>query len=127
MIDPHMAAFTAIAAAVRVSYSTVSVYPETMNAVTVFPCVMVQEIDNPEDEKSRSMSNAENATRPVIQIDVFANTKTGNLAQRKAIGVIVDGVLRPLGWHRTYYNSNMPNEDANIKRLTARYSKLQTT
>lgn len=127
MLDPHTAAFTAIATAVRalLGSTAVSVYPETMANPALFPSVFVAEIDNP--ETARDLSNGENATAPMLQIDVFSNKTSGNLTERKSIASTIDTTLRNLGYNRVMYNSNMPNIDETIKRTTMRYTTIYTS
>lgn len=126
MIDPHMAAYNAISSALRASYATITLFPESAPTSINYPlpCVSVQMIDNP--EIARDLSNNENASRPVLQIDVYSNLETGNLAQRKAIEAIIDTTLRGMKYNRIFQNDNMPNIELTIKRSTMRYTSIAT-
>lgn len=127
MLDPHGAAFTAVATAVRtlLGSTNVSIYPETMNAPALFPSVFVAEIDNP--ETARDLSNNENASAPMLQIDIFSTKTTGNLSERRSIASVVDTALRALGYSRTMYNPDAPNISDTIKRTTMRYTAIYTS
>lgn len=122
MIDPHIAALTAISTPLRAAYAGIVLYPEEVTTPAAFPCVTVQQIDN--YETARSLSNTENAAVIELQLDLYSNKQTGNLTERQGMAAVIDTVLRALKYNRTFYNSNMPNIELTIKRSTMRYKKL---
>ena len=122
MLNPLIAIHTAVAAAIHTPYPAAMVYPESVSSPAAFPCVTILEIDNA--ETARSLSNTENAANVAFQIDVYSNKAVGNTTERLAIAAIVDTAMRTMGYHRTMINTESPNIDITIKRLTARYAAL---
>ncbi len=121
MIDPHMSAFNTVSAALHAAFSTIYAYPEWSDAISNFPAVIMQEINN--TETARSLSNNENAARIGFQFDIYSNAATGNLAQRQGILATIDASMRALGYSRDNANTDMPNIDNTIKRTMAIYSQ----
>lgn len=124
MIDTHDATYAAVSAALRSAFTTIYCYQEWKNTIATFPCMVMPEIDN--SETARDLSNNENAANIGMQIDVYSNAETGNLNERQSIMSTVDTTMHSLGYHRTYYNTDMPNIDDTIKRTCARYAILAT-
>ena len=122
MIDRFSTAFTAVATALHTAYSTMLVHWKAPASMTQFPAAILQQTDN--YEIARDLSNVENAAVIGLQVDIYSNLDTGNLTQRQAIAAIIDTTLRGLKYHRTFYNTNMPNIEVTIERSTMRYEGI---
>lgn len=85
-----------------------------------FPCVYISEADN--FNAGFNGCNQEIVTGVMYEVEVYSNKKNGKKAEAKSIMAIVDGVLTPLGFTRTFLQQIPNMSDATIYRLTARYT-----
>ena len=86
----------------------------------LFPCVYIHEADN--FNADFNGSNVEVVTGVMYEVEVFTNKVNGKKSQAKGIMSVVDGVLTPLGFTRTFMQQIPNMNDASIYRLTARYT-----
>ena len=85
-----------------------------------FPCVGVEQIDNP--DAAIDLENLENAVTSIIEIQVFSNK---NITEAKTILNKVCDAMRIMGYVRNYGPQKVNNaSDTNIYRMVARFRRI---
>lgn len=121
MIDIEADIFDACATAILAEYPDAFTTSEYVAAPASFPSVSIMEADNYTDTTRNDSSREENASVLAYDVKVYSNLRNGAKRQAKEIAQIVDGILTPLNFTRTYTNrSNDPSNSA-VYTVTARY------
>lgn len=121
MISPENALFTAIATAVRASFSGSYVTGEYVPSPPQFPAVSIVEIDNYPYRRTRTNQTIEHNSVVVYEVNVYSNKAKGKKAECKAIADFIDEQFMSRGFERTSF-APIPNmDDATIYRMTGRY------
>lgn len=87
-----------------------------------FPFVAIYEMSN--TIPHQYVDNCENELYANIayEVQIFTNDKLKK-ATAKAIADFIDGIMRGMGFNRTFYNS-IPNIDRTIYRIAIRYQAI---
>lgn len=87
-----------------------------------FPCVVVEEISNPEDMETVDSSGAK-YSNVVMQIDIFTNSSK-RVSDAKDLRNSIDSILSDEYGMSRDFAGRTPNLDDSIYRYTLRYSAL---
>lgn len=123
MIDIENDVFNTIAVVVRASYSTASVYGESVLTPASFPCVCIEEIDNYRSKVHMDADMTEKYADIVYEVNVYSNKTTGKKSEAKAILNLIDAKMTSLGFRR---QSKKPvsMDSTTIYRVVARYKAV---
>lgn len=85
-----------------------------------FPCLMVNQIDNP--DAAEDLENSENAAEPVIELQAYSNKSLTEA--RNVISAACDA-MRQMGFRRRMGPQRVQNAAAaNVFRMAARFERL---
>lgn len=121
MIDIEAYVFDACARAVLEKYPDTFTTSENVAAPASFPSVSIMEADNYLDKARNDSGSDENASVVAYDVKVFSNLRNGAKSQAKDIAQIVDGVLTPLNFTRTYMNRRNEPSNPAVFTVTMRY------
>lgn len=127
MIDIENEVFDTLATVLRSEYHPISIYGETVDVPSVFPCVMIQERDNRVYERSQTGLTTENHALIMYEINVYSNKRAGKKAEVKAIFASIDTEMAKMGFTRKLLNPIDNLADATIYRMVGRYQAVVST
>ena len=104
MIDIESKIFDTIYTAVTTSYPTADVTTGYDPVTAVFPCVVVEEVNNAPYRNSITDDCAENHTRITYEVSVYTDNAETAKTTGKAILGIVDTALQGLKFRRIHKN-----------------------
>ena len=104
MIDIESKVFDTIFNAVTLAYPTADVTTGFDEQVAIFPCVVVNEIDNATYRNSATDDNCENHARLTYEISVYTDNANTAKTTGKTIMGIVDDALQSLKFRRIRTN-----------------------
>ena len=120
IIDIENQVYNIVRNCVITDYPDIMVYGEYVRTPTIFPCIMVSEIDNSTYKKSLDNTNIENHSDILYQIDIYCNgDNKKNIC--KSISKLINGELFSYGFVRIFNQPTSNIEDTNIYRITLRY------
>lgn len=126
MFDIETKVFNEIATELRSKYNGITIYGEYVNAPSKFPCVTIIEQDNYTAIEGLTLTNVEEASNLMYEINVYSNKKNGKKQESKSIISTIDTIMLGMGFIRTMLNP-IPNlNEATIYRIVARYKKIET-
>lgn len=123
MIDIENEVFSRVSKALKGKFSSVYVTGEYAKTPPTFPAVSLIEMDNTAYEFTRDSGSNENHISVMYEANVYSNKKTGRKTECKSIISALDDEMMSLGFNRTFCEP-IPNEDATIYRMTARYRAI---
>ena len=86
----------------------------------LFPCIMVDQIDNP--DVAEDLENSENAVESTIEIQAYSNKSLTE--SRKIINIACDA-MRQMGYRRRMGPKQVTNAgNSKIFRMVARFSRV---
>lgn len=121
MIDIEAKVFDACARAVLEVYPDAFTTSENVAAPASFPAVSIIETNNYTDTTRNDSSREENASVVTYDVKVFSNLRSGAKRQAKEIAQIIDGVLQPLNFNRTYMNRAESPSNSAVFSVSMRY------
>ena len=122
MIDAENIVFTTVVAPLRAAFTGIFATGEKVAIPAKFPCVTLVEDDNATYEKSLDSNMTENHATLMYTANAYSNLLPGKKSQCKAIMAIIDTQMLQMGFVRVGSGPiEMPNADANIYRMVARY------
>ena len=127
MIDIENELFTKISTRIRAEYNPVSVYGEYVRAPSVFPSIMISELDNYMLERTQTSGNLENHAVLMYEVNVHSNKQAGKKSECKAIFKLIDEEMQELGFTRISLNPVDNLENATIYRMVGRYRAVVST
>ena len=123
MIDVESLVVTTIKTALTSKYSGIKITSEYVEVPSSFPCVCVQESDNYVYDKSKDSQGAEYHSHLMYSVDVYSNKQVERKSEARAIMKVVDTAFKSIGFTRIMSNP-IPNKDASIYRISARYEGI---
>ena len=121
MIDIEADIFDACAKAILAKYPDCFTTSEYVAAPASFPAVSIMEADNYTDTTRNDSGLGENASVIAYDVKVFSNLRHGAKAQAKDIAQIIDGILQPLNFNRTYTNRIANPAKTSVFEISMRY------
>ena len=121
MIDVQNEIFTAVASAVRLEHSGVTVSGEYTRSPSKFPYVALDEVENVSVDYLIDSSDEEKFAGLGYRLQVFSNKTGGKKAEARAIFATADAVLLSLGFRRVTYTTIPEIYDSTVYSVTATY------
>lgn len=122
MIDIENIVFDTVAKALRAAFPGIFVVGEAVAIPATFPVATLVEDDNSMYQRSLDSSGEENHAQIMYTANVYSNKSSGKKTETKAIMALIDEKMCDLGFVRVGSGPvEMPNADASIYRMTARY------
>lgn len=109
MIDFHTLFYNALNSILPTHYEMV------LKSGTPIPCISYMEIGNAAEE----IGDTVGYSRPRFQVKVWSN----NIAEIQKYALMIDDVLRPMGWKRISSNEMYDNNSSMIQKIMV-YEKL---
>lgn len=123
MIDVENLVFTTIRTQLKANFSNIQVTSEYVEIPSSFPSVCVQESDNFVYRKSQDGVGVEHHAQLMYSVNIYTNNEKAKKSEAKKIMQVVDTAFKSIGFTRTMTNP-IPNKDASIYRITARYEGI---
>lgn len=123
MIDIENIVFNTVANSILEKFPSASIYSESVEAPSSFPCVCIVEEDNYTYRDSQDTSLIENHSNLMYSVNVYSNKKNGKKTEAKKILDLVDETMQGMKFTRIL-KSPMPNVDRSIYRISARYTTV---
>lgn len=123
MIDIGNKVFDTVFNAVTSEYPSADVTTGWDEQTAVFPCVVVEEVDNTPYRRSITDDCAENHSRIIYEISVYTDNQGNAKSVGKAVLDIVDTAMQGLKFRRTRKNKPL-NIARTIFRQYARYEVI---
>ena len=120
MVDIENSIFNEAATNLRLEFKNIYVTGEKTNAPSKFPAVSIVEVNNSIYHFTRNLAGQENHSYLMYETEVFSNLTTGKKSECKAIIAYLDSLMQSMGFARIICIP-VPNEDASIYRMLARY------
>lgn len=127
MIDIENEVFNTLATVLRAEYNPISIYGETVDVPSVFPCVVIEERDNRVYERSQTGATTENHASVMYEINVYSNKRVGKKAEVKAIFNQIDTEMANMNFTRKLLNPIGNLADGTIYRMVGRYQAVVST
>jgi hypothetical protein len=128
MIDCENEVFATVATALRNTFKPplaekpIFVSGEAVAAPATFPTVTLVEDDNSTYQRSLDSSGQENHAQVMYTANVYSNKMPGKKAECKSIMAAIDAQMLGMGFLRVGNGpQEMPNANASIYRMVARY------
>lgn len=109
--------------AVIASYPDCEFFSDNPDAISKFPAVTIEEIDNATYEPSLDNTYEENHTRVAFDICTYADNIASKRKDAKAILNLIDNAMIKAGFVR-YTKQELPNIDRTVYRVGARYKAI---
>ena len=125
MIDCETSVFSYVAVPVRAAFSGILMTAERVASPPKFPCASIVEADNYGYSKTRDLAGNENHSFLMYEVNVYSNLSSGKKTQCRSIMSMIDQKMQELGFVRIGCGpSEMPNADASVYRMVARYKAV---
>lgn len=123
MIDVENAVFSTVSTALRAEYPSMNPLSGARQpAPEDLPVAVGMEMDNSTYQRTLDSSGTENHATVMWQWEAYSNKSAGKKAECKAIMAIIDAQMLGMGFLRTGCGPmTVPNADASIYRVVARY------
>ena len=125
MIDNEQLVYDEVSTALRTAFDGIFITGvEITDIPPQFPAVYIIKKNSGVNERYSTFENVENAASEEYEFGIFSNLESQNDAkqQTKNILAVINGVMCDLFYIRTF-GQPIPNADAKIARLVARYKK----
>lgn len=123
MIDIHNKVFDTVYTAVTTSYPSADVTTGYDAKNAVFPCVVVEEVENSPYQSANTDGCAENYTRVAFEVSVYTNTENVAKSDGRNIIKIIDTALQGLKFRRIRTNRPI-NIDRTVFRQYGRWEVI---
>ena len=120
MLDLTNSIYTQIKAATLALYSTAIVEKQNQQSPASFPCVLIDDLGNP--EIGRNLSGTGKQSNPSWQIDIYASGSMGELVAKKIRDAIIPVCEDAFFLRRDDSRHTTNVADVTIYRWTLRYS-----
>lgn len=120
MLDLTNAIYTQIKAVTVALYPTAIVQKQNQQSPASFPCVLIDDLGNP--EIGHNLSGTGKQSNPSWQIDIYANGSTGEIVAKKIRDAIIPVCEGTFFLHRDDSRHTTNVADVTIYRWTLRYS-----
>jgi hypothetical protein len=120
VLDLTNSIYTQIKAAVTSIYPAAIVQKQNQQTPASFPCVLIDDLGNPEID--RNLSGTGKQSNPSWQIDIYANGSTGEIVAKKIRDAIMPVCENNFFLHRDDSRHTTNVADVTIYRWTLRYS-----
>ena len=121
MIDIENELFDKIAKTLRGKYPNIFISGISTLTPSSFPCVFVEQKDNPIDMDMADSGSVERVTTPMIEVNVYSNLIEGRKQEAKQIMETICDIMTELDIERTYCQPT-PNIDTSIYRIVGRFN-----
>jgi hypothetical protein len=125
MIDNEQLVYDEVSAALRAAFDGVFIIGvEITDAPPQFPAVAIVKKNSGVNERYSTFDYVENVASEEYEFGIFSNLESQKDAkqQTKDILAVINGVMCDLFYIRSF-GQHIPNADAKITRLVARYKK----
>ena len=121
MINLEPPLYTALATALRSTYSGIFVTGEHIPIPAQFPAVSIVEMDNVTFRPGRTNAQPEPFAEVMYEVNVYSNRKNGSKAEARTIISNIDSMMLGYGFERIMLQP-IPNlDDSTIYRMIGRY------
>lgn len=124
MIDVEDKVFNALYEVIIAQYPGAYITSEYVRKPKAFPHISIMEAYNTSHVPAASLSNIDNASNLMYEVNIYSNLQSGKKTEAKDILAIINDKFSIMGFIRGSVNT-VPNlEDSTIYRIVARYERV---
>lgn len=123
MIDIENEIISYITDALKKEFPNITVYSDSSLVPSSFPCVVIEEIDNYDYEKTQDSGSLENHAVLMYETNTYSNKASGRKSECKKIFAFIDDLFKKMGFTRTT-RSLISINDSTAHRLIGRYKGI---
>ena len=124
MIDVEDKIFNKLFLAISEEYPNAFITSEYVRKPQKFPHVSIMEQYNSTHVEASSLSNIDNASDLMYEVNIYSNLESGKKRQAKNILAIVNENFSRLGFIRQTVDEVTNLEDSTIYRIVSRYERV---